>query len=70
MIKKHNTKYDSLYKGNKLIIIPRKIKVSVNRREKNIKYISNGYTILWRERTIYIHTHIEVNNNNNNNNNK
>jgi hypothetical protein len=34
IIKEQNTKYDSLYKGNKLIIIPRKIKVSINRREK------------------------------------
>jgi hypothetical protein len=36
IIKEQNTKYDSLYKGNKLIIIPRKIKDSINRRENKV----------------------------------
>jgi hypothetical protein len=35
--KRQNTKYDSLYNGTKLIIIiPRKIRVSMNRRENKI----------------------------------
>jgi hypothetical protein len=34
IIKEQNTKYGSLYNGNKLIIISRKIKFSINRREK------------------------------------
>jgi hypothetical protein len=34
MIKEQSTKYDSLYNGNKLIIIPRKIEVSIKRLEK------------------------------------
>jgi hypothetical protein len=32
--KEQDTKHDSLYNGNKLIIVPRKNKFSVNRREK------------------------------------
>jgi hypothetical protein len=60
---------DSLYNGIKLIIIPRKIKVSINRWENWNKYISKSYTILWRERIIHVHSHTEVNNNSNNNNN-
>jgi hypothetical protein len=36
MIKRENTKYDSVYKGNNLLIIPRKIKVSINRRENKV----------------------------------
>jgi hypothetical protein len=35
-LKEQNTNYDSLYKGKKLIIIPRKIKVSINRRENKV----------------------------------
>jgi hypothetical protein len=34
IIKEQNKKYDNLYNGNKLIIISRNIKVSINRREK------------------------------------
>jgi hypothetical protein len=34
IIKEQNAKYDNLYNDNKLIIIPRKIKVSIDRREK------------------------------------
>jgi hypothetical protein len=44
-MKEQNTKYDSLYNGNKLVIIPRKIKVNINRRENWNKYTSNGYAI-------------------------
>jgi hypothetical protein len=29
-MKEKNTKYDNIYNGNKLIIIPRKIKVRIN----------------------------------------
>jgi hypothetical protein len=37
IIQEQNTKYDSLYNVNKLIIIiSRKIKVSINRRENKI----------------------------------
>jgi hypothetical protein len=35
-LKEQNTKYDSLHKGKKLIIIPRKMKVSINRRENKV----------------------------------
>jgi hypothetical protein len=31
------------------------------------KYISSDYAVMWREKIIRVHTHLEVNNNNNNN---
>jgi hypothetical protein len=61
----------SLYNGSKLIIIPRIIEVSFNRRKNKISTFPIVMPFVARKDNActYIHTHIEVNNNNNNNNN-